>query len=423
MGQKRRVTFISRSDLRGGAAIVTYRLVEALRAEGVDARMLVCEKMSDSEFVDVCSSRLLIQYYFLKERLYVWLRNGRNRKTLFKIDPALDGLPICNHPWVKEADAIVLGWVNQGMLSLKGVRKLSSLGKPMVWIMHDMWNMTGVCHHAGKCSGFLHECGDCPLLGGKAHIDDMSHTTWAYKKRLYENVPLRFVAVSTWLAEKARESSLMRNLDITVIPNPFSIDMEETPERDETDGTSGIAFGAARLDDPIKGLPVLKKALKIIRDTQPEKASRMRLVTFGNVKDPAALDGIAIKHQHLGVLQGQESIKKAYRDCDIVVSTSDFETLPGTLIEGQAYGCIPVALSHGGQKDIIDHLHTGWLANWNDSESLRAENIAEGILWAFDHRDDTDMKTRMRESVKEKFDAAEVARRMMDFICPETPAE
>lgn len=445
MDETKKLTFISRSDLRGGAAIVTYRLVEALRKEGVNARMLVCEKMSDSDFVQVCSSHRHIQYSFLKERLGVYLSNGRSRKTLFKIDPSLDGLPLWTHPWVKDADAIVLGWVNQGMLSLKGVKRLGSLGKPLIWIMHDMWNMTGICHHAGECSGYRHECGDCPLLGNKAHINDISHTTWCNKKELYDNVPIKHVAVSTWLAEKAKQSSLLRDHDIKVIPNPFPLcdtieheDLEvdsdnidtdiygeiklntgdfDTPEADEHE--CGIAFGAARLDDPIKGLPVLIKALKIISHKHPEEASRMRLVTFGETKDPTALEGIAIKHQHLGVIKGSDAIRDAYSKCNIVVSTSDFETLPGTLIEGQAYGCIPVALNHGGQKDIIEHRKTGWLAPWNNSESLRAENIAEGILWAFSHRNDNEMKVRMRESVNVKFNSKNVAQRIIEFIYAE----
>ena len=145
MAEKRlRLTFLSRSDVRGGAAIVTYRLVEALRANGVDARMLVCEKLSKSDFVKVCASYRKIQFAFLKERFNVYVHNGFKRETLFKIDPASDGLNLWEHPWVKEADAVYLGWVNQGMLSIKGIRKIIGMGKPVVWIMHDMWNMTGV---------------------------------------------------------------------------------------------------------------------------------------------------------------------------------------------------------------------------------------------------------------------------------------
>lgn len=418
MEKNLKLTFISKSDLRGGAAIVTYRLVEALRELGIDARMLVCEKMSKSDFVHTCDSQRNIQFSFLKERFRIYRKSGFNRKSLFKIDTATDGLSLWQHPWVEDADAIFLGWVNQGMLSFKGLRKLCALGKPIVWIMHDMWNMTGICHHAGDCIGFLRECGDCPLLEKKASHNDMSHRTWELKRRLYEGNKIKFVAVSSWLANKAKESKLMKNMEIAVIPNPFFIteDNEIRDRRGKRHGPVRIIFGAARIDDPIKGLPVLKKSLEILRSSYPEVAADLELVTFGSFKHIDSLRNFAIPHIHLGMLKGATEIRKAYESCDIVVSTSDYETLPGTLIEGQAYGCIPVAIDHGGQRDIIDNFKTGWLAPWNDSSSIRAGMIAEGIVWAYRNCDNFDLLHRMRESVKTKFDAFEVAQRVLQMI-------
>lgn len=414
---KKKLTFISRSDLRGGAAVVTYRLVEALRAIGVDARMLVCDKMSKSDFVQVCAPLRKIEYNFMKERLGVFFRDGFKRENLFKIDPGSDGLALWRHPWVKDADAIFLGWVNQGMLSIKGVRKILSLGKPVIWIMHDMWNMTGVCHHAKGCTGFLRECGDCPLLGNRSHDNDLSHRIWLLKKHLYDIGKIKFVAVSTWLASKAEESKLMKNMDVTVIPNPFAIDTSNASEiLPRKEGHVRIVFGAARIDDPIKGLPVLKKALEVLRSSYPEVAADIELVTFGGFKDIESLRNFAIPHVHLGMLKGQEEIRRAYSECDIVVSTSDYETLPGTLVEGQAYGCIPVAIDHGGQRDIVEHLRTGYLARWNDSPSIRAGMVAEGIVWAYRNVDDLKLKERMRESVVEKFSADEVAHRILSLL-------
>lgn len=415
-----KVTFISRSDLRGGAAIVTYRLVEALRAEGVDARMLVCEKMSDSDFVEVCASQKRIQYSFLKERLGIFLRNGMSRRTLFKIDNASEGLPLADHPWVKDADGIALGWVNQGMLSLNGVKKIYNLDKPIVWMMHDMWNMTGICHHAGDCTRYHEHCGNCPLLGPGAGPHDMSRSTWRRKKYIYSDCDIRFVAVSNWLAGKARQSSLMKDTDLHVIPNPFNISAHDLQATKENKSEIRIIFGAARLDDPIKGLPVLKKALQILAESQQGPAKPLHLITFGSIKDSTALDNIAISHTHLGILNGEVAIADAYRRCDIVVSSSDFETLPGTLVEGQAYGCIPVAFDHGGQSDIIDHKLTGYLAEWDEDTYTRARRLAEGILWAAGRVNDNDLKKRMRESVEDKFGAPQVARRFLKLLLKNT---
>ncbi|MDE5858684.1 MAG: glycosyltransferase, partial [Muribaculaceae bacterium] len=66
-----------------------------------------------------------------------------------------------------------------------------------------------------------------------------------------------------------------------------------------------------------------------------------------------------------------------YAAASVVVSSSLFETLPGTLIEGQAAGCIPVTFGRGGQRDIVQHLQNGYIAEYKNTRSL-----ADGIIWA-----------------------------------------
>ena len=419
-----KVAVINKSDATGGAAVVSFRLMEALRAEGVDARMIVTEKLTDSPYVSVAAPSWRMKIPFLKERLGIFLKNGFSRDTLFKIDTASDGLPLHKNPIVRYADVICLNWVNQGMLSLKGLRRLLGLGKPVFWTMHDMWCITGICHHAGKCLRYRGECGECPLLGPKSGPKDMSRKTLLGKKRSYSRGRLEFVAVSNWLAGLARKSTLLADLPLHVIPNAFpfpggpddACDMSSACVRGN-DRELRIMFGAARLDDPVKGLPVLVEATRILADEHPEAASRLRLVTFGNMRDPEALKGVAIAHTHLGRLNGADAVRAAYESGDMVVSTSLYETLPGTLVEGLAYGCVPVSFNRGGQSDIVDHLSTGYIAEWNDSLHTAAENIVKGILWAADAvKGDPALLPRMYNSAWSRFNSGAVARRYIDLF-------
>lgn len=336
-----KIALICKSDSTGGAAVVTFRLMNALRANGMDARMIVTEKKSGSPHVIEAASQNKSLVPFLAERLRIFAGNGFNRKTLFRIDTASDGLPLHRIPFVREADVICLNWVNQGVVSLKGIRKLAALGKPLVWTMHDMWNMTGICHHAGYCQKFLGprgECGDCPLLEHKASKNDLSHKVWQHKRNLYDSVNINFVAVSTWLADTARKSSLMHDSDISVIPNAFDTTTISLPTKtavSDNRDSARIIFGAARIDDPVKNHHTLVEATKILADKYPQEAKRLELVTFGSLKDPDALKGVAIRHTHLGRISPEE-IRDIYESGSVVVSTSEWETLPGTLIEGQA---------------------------------------------------------------------------------------
>ncbi|MDE6652684.1 MAG: glycosyltransferase [Paramuribaculum sp.] len=201
-----KVALVCNSDLLGGAAMVTYRLMQALRHQGVDARMIVYTKLSEDKEVKLVGSRFMRGIFFMAERVKIMMNNRFNRKNLFKVSIANVGYPLHRHPWIKKADVVCLSWINQGLLSLKGIRTLAKMNKPIVWTMHDMWNCTGICHHAYECTRFKDECGFCPLLESDKP-DDLSHKVWKEKKKLYDTVPINFVAVSNWLAKRCAESS------------------------------------------------------------------------------------------------------------------------------------------------------------------------------------------------------------------------
>lgn len=414
-----KVVIINKSDSIGGAAIVSRRLMEALRREGVDAGMLVVDRQTDSPCVHLASNPAAIRVPFLAERLKIFMANGFNRRDLFKVDTASDGLPLDRHPLVREADVICLNWVNQGMLSLRGLKRLLDLGKPVVWTMHDMWNMTGICHHAGECERWQSHCGNCPLLGARASKGDLSARVHRRKANIYQRDlmgegRLHFVPVSNWLAEHARRSSLLAGMPISVIANAFPVP-NGMPEHVGGGDKFNIVMGAARLDDPVKGLPILVEATRILAARYPEEASGMRLTTFGTLRDPEALAGVAIEHRHLGRISGEENVRDVYCHGDAVVSTSLYETLPGTLVEGQVYGCVPVSFRRGGQPDIVDHLATGYLAEWDDDIVTAAGNIAAGMV-AARRMAGEETRCRMYQSAANRFSAPVIARKYIDLF-------
>lgn len=410
-----KVAVVCKSDLRGGAAVVSYRLMKALRAEGVDARMVVCEKLSDDPYVIPAGSFWDIKRNFIVERLRVAAANGRSRETLWQIDPATDGLPLARHPWIKEADAVLLNWVNQGMLSTKGLENLLATGKPVIWTMHDKWNMTALCHHTGDCDGFLRHCENCPLLPPGKKSENFSRDAWLRKHRAYRHDNLYFVGVSSWVVEEARRSSLMAGVPLTVIPNAFPVE-DWTPLK-ARDGRDIITFGAARIDDPVKGLPYLEAAMKEFCARYPEKASTSELVLFGAVKDPTSLDrlkALPMAVTHTGSL-APEAVRDLLERSKVIVSTSSFETLPTTLIEGQAAGALPVSFDRGGQRDIIDHDRNGFLIPYATDPQQSAPLFADNIAKALD-RWTPDLAAALHADVLSRFAAPTIATRYLDQI-------
>lgn len=417
-----RIVLINKSDARGGAAVVTYRLMEGLRSLGIDARMLVAEKLTSSPYVIQAAPAFRIRRSFMTERLRIFAETGFDRSLLFKVDTGYCGLDLSRHPLVRSADAIFLNWVNQGFLSLDDIAAICSLGRPVIWTMHDMWCLTGICHHAGDCRRYREHCGDCPLLrqadtpftkvfGSPAGDNDISARTHRRKAALYNSRHITFVAVSQWLGRLAGESSLLSAQDVRVIGNPFPV--SDTPARRPFNPQRlELLFGAARLDDPIKGFELLVQSLRSLSQRHPYIAARTRLTTFGDIRHPELLDRLPIDSRHLGRVT-TDVIPQIYADADVVLSTSYYETLPGTLVEGQAYGSIPVAFDRGGQRDIVDHLSTGFIA----TPYVPAE-IADGIVWAYRTLQDNDTAIidRMRQSVITKFSQQNIARRYLQLL-------
>lgn len=411
----KKILLVNHSDTLGGAAVVTFRLMQALKREGLDVKMLVYTKTSDDPSVDTVSTRFFRGCAFCLERARIYAANGFNYGDLFKVSTGDFAVNIHRHPWAKEADIVCLNWTNQGLMSLGGIRKLHKMGKKIVWTLHDMWAMTGICHHSYECAYNNDNCGNCQFLAGGGHPRDLSRKIWDKKKKLYATTPIHFVTVSHWLEQRARQSSLMADADITTIPNAFPIDKFATkPGRHIADidiyqKPNIILFGAARIDDPIKGLDYTIDALNYIFDNHPEVANNCAAYFFGSIKDTSRLDRLRFSHKHLGHISDFRILRHLYATSRVILSTSLYETLPGTVIEGQAAGAIPVTFGRGGQGDIIEHLKTGYIARYKDPVS-----VAEGIMWALKNTDIT--REQLHENVRARFASDVIARRYIDLF-------
>ena len=272
--------------------------------------------------------------------------------------------------------------------------------------MHDMWPCTGICHHAHECNRYEEACGECRFLRfpGKK---DLSHRVFEHKRRIYSEGRLAFVAVSTWLAKRAAASALLQGRQVATIPN--SLSLEKFRLSDRTDMRSllhlsakhVIAFGAARIDAPIKGFSYLKQALSLLVREKGYAPNDIHLLLFGNVKDAHTLDDISVPYTHLGLVRDESTLSQIYSASDVLVSSSLYETFGQTIIEAQACGCLPVSFDNSGQTDIISHRRNGYLARY-----LSPEDLAEGIDWCLHAHID---RHELRKNVLGRYSESKIA--------------
>ena len=103
-----RVLIVNTSEKAGGAAVAANRLMDALNNNGVKAKMLVRDKVTDDITVVGLPRSLRMQWNFLWERWCIFCRLHFSKKNLFALDIANAGYDITSLPEFKEADIIHL---------------------------------------------------------------------------------------------------------------------------------------------------------------------------------------------------------------------------------------------------------------------------------------------------------------------------
>ena len=377
-----RVILINTSERIGGAAIAANRLMEALKAQGIKAKMLVRNKQTGQSTVVALKPSWRMVWQFVWERVVIWTANRFSRQNLFAVDIANTGNDITSLPEFQQADIVHLHWVNQGMLSLKDIRKILDSGKPVVWTMHDMWPCTGICHYARRCDHYRTACHNCPYLAGGRRNKDLSATTFRRKQALYAGRQIHFVTCSRWLEGQARQSALLQGMPVTSIPNAINTNLFRPHDKAAArrklqlpQDMRLMLFGSVKITDKRKGIDYLVKACRLLADQHPELRDRLAVVAFGrNSQQLGSL--LPFKVYPLDFVTGDHQLVDIYNAVDLFATPSLEDNLPNTIMEAMACGTPCVGFNVGGIPEMIDHLHNGYVATYRD-----AGDFANVIYW------------------------------------------
>ena len=398
-----KILIVSKSDTTGGAAIAAMRLKDALQANGQSVKMLVQEKKSIDEKVvstgESANKKKWNFVLFLIERLYFYFFE-KSKAVRFAFSPAVAGEDISKNQLVKEADVIHIHWFNQGFLSLNGLNKLIKLKKPIVWTLHDMWAFTGGCHYSGDCENYKNNCGNCKFLKRPGN-QDLSSLILKKKLKILQASNIQFVTCSNWLAQKAKESSLLSGFDIKSIPNPIDTGIFYPKEKSVVRQKLGlpinkklILFGSANIMDERKGVIYLLEALKKMDNEQPDLKNEIEIIMFGK-SDEAFLSKIPYKVNNLGLLQGESNIAEVYSAANVFVLPSLEDNLPNTIMESLACGTPVVAFNTGGIPEMIDHKLNGYLAEFKS-----VDDLLKGLEFVLQHENANFLSEKSLEKVK-----------------------
>ena len=275
-------------------------------------------------------------------------------------------------------DAIIVLFMHK-FLNFKNLYELNKLtGAPILLYMMDMAPMTGGCHYAWDCNGYMKECGYCPALYSQ-QLNDQTHINYLFNKTYIEKTNIIPIAASEWQFLQLDKSSLFKNRQKFKILLPINENQycpsDKIKAREELKLPKDkriIFFGAAISTEKRKGLKELTHALTILSKYIADP-SKIHLVIAGwNSNNFDFL--LPFSFTSLGYLD-HNSLPMVFQASDVFVSASIQDSGPMMINQSIMCGTPVVSFEMGVALDLVLTGKTGYLAKLKDNVDL-----AKGIF-------------------------------------------
>lgn len=418
-----KILHFSTYDITGGAAKAAYRQHMALRDAGHFSKMIVRYKRSRDK--DVRRAGPLFNFRPVFNRIKNKIRFlGENfPKAPFMMNYDMNQ-GIDTEFFYDEnpdsVDIISLYWITD-FLTVKAIREIYEYyRRPLVWTLLDMEPVTGGCHYSYGCRNFTRQCENCHLLKTTS-LKNWPQVVWRRKYEYLKGLPITFVAPTTWVAERIRESSIFSGHRVDIIPLAIDIKVFKPGDKNTSRRLLGIPedkkvifFGAYSLADPRKGMMYLRDALqKLVSDVSNEDSllnQKDIFLLIAGSEDTDMLRSLPFTSKRLGIIKDNNTLVLAYQASDIFVSPSIEDAGPMMIPEAMLCGTPVAAFNTGGAPDLIETMKTGYLAAYKNSQDL-----ARGIYSVLTADNTQDIKDAAYEMALSRHSSSVTAGRYLEL--------
>lgn len=399
-----KILHLSYKDSQEGAAIAAERLSKALIESNIESKMLVQTKTTDFPFVksimddrfDKIKAMTRIGVDLVTNQLLI-----KNTNEYFTLP--LYGSDVHLNKMIKETDVIHLHWINRGYVTIKTLERLSKYNKPIVWTLHDSWPFTGGCHTTSDCDKYMYGCPKCEFM----RLSRLSKLQIQNKQKVYDILNLSIIAPSSWMKEKAINSYLLNNREISTIPNCLDTEIFKPIDKMVAKDMLGLPK-----DKPVilflmsrnirKGNEYINRAMSKI-----SQHVDCKFISFGSSYVYQDIFGKK-EIKCFGKIHDSYTLSLLYNAADVYISPALEEPFGQTYSEAMACATPCVGFNFSGPKDIIDHQINGYLAKYLDVDDL-AKGIETCIVNAVEFGENA------RKKATEMFSYKKIAQRHVEL--------
>jgi glycosyltransferase involved in cell wall biosynthesis len=243
--------------------------------------------------------------------------------------------------------------------------------RPTLYTFHDCSPFTGFCLYPEDCDRYKTGCGSCPQRQRSRTKVDVTRACQAWKRHLFQSVPVTGIAPSAWMARMAEDSRVFR--DVRVVPNSIDLETFTYGRREAARKQLSIALdarvivlAASSLKDSRKGTTYAVEALRAAAGRLPADT----LVLLVGADSEGLAPQFSQPTRALGFVSSDSLMAAALAAADVCLFPTLADNLPYTVMESMASGTPVIAFDNGGVPEMIAHGETGWLVRSGDTAGL-----------------------------------------------------
>lgn len=398
-----KIALVHTSDFGGGAERSVVSLHRQLRAAGHDCTLFVGRKTSsENDIVEIPYVRGI-------PGLRRTARAIERRFGLQDIyNPSFRNLV---HLIPSETDVVHFNslWGAAGYADLGALPAITDRFPSLV-TMRESWLLTGHCACFFECDRWKRGCGQCPDLSRAPAIErDGTASNWRRKRKLFARSPMRVIAISKWLADRARESPILNHLPIETVYNGIDtevfcgIDVNERLEIRRKLGVRDDQIAILVAGQTVEGIKegIAQEWVAAVNEISDD---RIVMLIVGHSAERVS-KGVKPSSICVPFRSTPPEMAECFQAADFTVVTSAFEAFGRIAAESQACGTPVVSFDTGGLPEVVVDQEGGLLVPREDSMSLRT--AMERLL------DDAELRHRLGEqgrvAVNERFSDALIA--------------